>query len=194
MKGRIRNSFLGSGCHELAAVSVSVWTVGSVNGRPLDSSSFYGNNSAWSVNNTDRSVRSGVNSRVTDRSTNTSDNDQRFDEVMTLSQPHLDVNQLDTLTPWRFKLEQSGTVIDPTGKSPEIRIVDSAGDDVVAWTSTGVSVVTFDDDDKGVEYAPASAAVADAGTFTAWIRLTSGGKTDKFPVSPKLKVVVHSVP
>tara|TARA_R110000751_G_scaffold299171_1_gene409699 strand:+ start:392 stop:739 length:348 start_codon:yes stop_codon:yes gene_type:complete len=79
------------------------------------------------------------------------------------------------------------TVVDLTGKTVEFRLVDQSGTDIVAQTSTGVTV------DVGIagtcEYAPTAAAVANAGRFYAYFVITSGGLENTFPVESRDLVV-----
>jgi hypothetical protein len=79
------------------------------------------------------------------------------------------------------------TVVDLTSKTVEFRLVDQSGTDVVAQTTTGVTV------DVGTagtcEYAFSAAAVATAGRFYAYFVVTSGGLEDTFPVESRDLVV-----
>jgi hypothetical protein len=75
------------------------------------------------------------------------------------------------------------TIVDLTSKTVEFRLVDEYGADVVAQTTTGVTV------DAGTggtcSYAPSAAAVANAGRFYAYFVVTSGGLEQTFPVEPR---------
>ena len=103
----------------------------------------------------------------------------------------------DRLTPLSVTIKQpneSGveTPVDLTSKTVEFRLVDSSGTDVVAQTSTGVTV------DVGTtgtcEYAFSAAAVATAGRFYAYFVVTSGGLEDTFPVESRdLVVCVNAI-
>jgi len=79
------------------------------------------------------------------------------------------------------------TVVDLTSKTVEFRMVDQTGTDVVAQTSTGVTV------DAGTggtcQYAFSAAAVATAGRYYGYFVVTSGGLEDTFPVEPRDLVI-----
>jgi len=79
------------------------------------------------------------------------------------------------------------TVVDLTSKTVEFRMVDESGTDVVAQTSTGVTV------DVGTagtcQYDFAAVDVDEAGRYYAYFVVTSGSLEDTFPVEPRDLVV-----
>jgi len=91
----------------------------------------------------------------------------------------------DTRTVLAVTLKQpneSGTetAVNLTGLTVQFRMVDSDGVDVIALTSTGVSVT--DAAAGKVSYTFSSGGVATAGRYTAYFVVTGGVATDHFPV------------
>lgn len=98
----------------------------------------------------------------------------------------------DTLTVLPVTLEQknaagTATAVNLTGKTVEFRMVDSSGTDVIAQTSTGVTVTTAASGE--VEYDFLAAGAATAGRYYAYFVVTSSGDTDHFPVIARDLVV-----
>lgn len=87
------------------------------------------------------------------------------------------------------QLNESGvaTAVDLTGKTVEFKLVDSAGADVVAQTSTGVTVTSAADGE--VQYDFASAGVTTAGRYYGYFVVTESSETDHFPAAGRDLVI-----
>ena len=92
----------------------------------------------------------------------------------------------DTLTPVGVQLKAKDAtgayaVIDLTGLTVKFHMVDDDGADVVAETTTGVTVT--DAANGKVMYDFQAADVDEAGTFYGWFLVYSGTEVDSYPVN-----------
>jgi hypothetical protein len=85
-----------------------------------------------------------------------------------------------------------GTVVDLTGLTVKFTMVDSAGTDVVAETTSGVTVT--DADSGEVQYTFSSGDVDTAGTFYGYFVVIDGSSNrDTFPVRKRdLRIVIDA--
>ena len=101
----------------------------------------------------------------------------------------------DTLTAMSIAITQaneSGTevAVDLSGRTVTFRMVNSVGEEVVAETSTGVTVT--DAVNGEVEYDFETAGVATYGVYYGYFNASSGGQPNTFPVVQKeLKIILH---
>lgn len=107
-----------------------------------------------------------------------------------------DVHLNDTRTVLAATLKQPNTsgvdtAIDLTGLTVEFKMVDKAGVDVIAQTSTGVTVTTAASGE--VQYDFASAGVDTAGRYFGYFVVLDSGESDHFPVKAReLVVCIHA--
>ena len=90
----------------------------------------------------------------------------------------------DTLTPLGAQLLQRDSngalsAVDLTDKTVKFFMVDEDGTDVVAETTTGVSVTDATSGQVQYDFAPAD--VDTAGTFYGWFRVYSDDEYDTYP-------------
>lgn len=115
-----------------------------------------------------------------------------FQEVLTVPQVY-SIHKGDTRTLLSVELKQqdaAGTelAVDLTGFTVQFKMVDENGTDVIAQTSTGVTV---SNPGAGlVSYDFSSSGVDTAGTFYGYFVITDGGETDHFPVKQR-DLVIH---
>lgn len=88
----------------------------------------------------------------------------------------------DRRTPLGVTLYQSGGAVDLIGATVEVAIHDNAGNEIKAYSSTGVTVV--DAANGQVSYEFQADEVDEAGTYWVYFRVTSSGKRDTWPVKP----------